>query len=139
MLKDLQVGEAHLVADLAKAARTQRDSLLGNVPDTDFDVPSPERGERDPSGEIGFDVVPAIVSRQATALREAVASLSEPARRELYTLMRIGQGHLAAKNWGRGLSDAEVLGDDAITGELVEDPNLQEHLIKGLHETRLGG
>ena len=73
----------------------------------------------------------------ATALREAIASLSIPARNELYALMRIDQGHLAARNWHRGLSEAEALGETAITAAIIDDPDLHDHLAKALYEAKL--
>ena len=51
--------------------------------------------------------------------------------------MRIGQGHLAAKTWDRGLSEAEVLGEDTITAAIVEDADLHDHIAKGLYEAKL--
>lgn len=74
---------------------------------------------------------------QAGALREAIASLSEPACQELYALMRIGQGHLAAKQWHRGLVEAKTLGRDAVTAALADDADLHDHLTKGLYEIKL--
>ena len=71
---------------------------------------------------------------QAAALREAIASLSGPARQELYALMRIGQGHLAAKKWYRGLSEAGALGPGVITAAIIEDADRHDHLAKGLYE-----
>ena len=71
------------------------------------------------------------------ALREAISSLPEGARRELYALMRIGQGHLAAKQWHRGLSEAETLGDTTTTAAINEDPDLHDHITKGLYEAKL--
>jgi hypothetical protein len=52
--------------------------------------------------------------------------------------MRIGQGHLGAKKWHRGLSEAEVLGSDTITAAILEDADLHDHLTKGLYEAKLG-
>jgi hypothetical protein len=139
MLKDLHIDKTRLVADLAKSARTQRDLLLGTVPERDLDGLTPGRGEHNPTAELGLQSIPLEVSRQAVALREAVASLSEPARRELYTLVRIGKGHLAVENWERGLSDGEMLGDGAITAEIIDDPDLHDHISKGLYEVGLVG
>jgi len=51
--------------------------------------------------------------------------------------MRIGQGHLAAKKWHRGLSEAEALGQDAITAAIIDDADLHDHLAKGLYEAKL--
>jgi len=136
MLKTLNVDQARFIAVLARTARQQRDALLGNVAQDDLDGVTPGRGEHNPTAELGFEPLPEHAA-QTAALREAIASLSEMARRELYALMRIGQGHLAAKTWQRGLSEAEVLGTDAITAALLEDPDLHDHLAKGLYEADL--
>jgi len=58
--------------------------------------------------------------------------------RELYVLMRIGQGNLATKTWHRGIEEARLLGDAAVTGALIEDPALHDHLSKGLYQANLG-
>lgn len=137
MLKDLHVEQARFIALLANTARMQRDALLGNVAEDDLDGLTPGRGEHNPTVELGLELLPADASRPAAALREAISSLPEPARRELYALMRIGQGHLAAKKWHRGLSEAEMLGDSAITAAVMDDPDLHDHITKGLYETKL--
>ena len=137
MLKDLHVDQAHFIALLAKTARAQRDALLGNVAEDDLDGPTPGRGEHNPTAELGVEPLPADASKPAAALCEAISSLSEPARRELYALMRIGQGHLAAKKWDRGLSEAEMLGDNVITAAIIDDPDLHDHVTKGLYEAKL--
>jgi hypothetical protein len=74
---------------------------------------------------------------QAVALREAIATLSPMARSELYALVRIGQGDLAAKQWHRGLSETSLLGDETIAAALVEDPDLHDHIMKDLYEAEL--
>jgi len=51
--------------------------------------------------------------------------------------VRIGQGDLAAKQWHRGLSEASLLGDETIAAALVEDPDLHDHIMKGLYEAEL--
>ena len=137
MLNDLHVDQAHFIALLAKTARAQRDALLGNVAEDDLDGPMPGRGEHNPTAELGVEPLPADASKPAAALCEAIKSLSEPARRELYALMRIGQGHLAANKWDRGLSEAEMLGDNVITAAIIDDPDLHDHVTKGLYEARL--
>ena len=73
-------------------------------------------------------------AEQLTALREAIASLTLHGRVELYALMRIGQGDLAAQEWDRGLDEAALLGEQAV-GALMNDPDLHDHLKKGLYET----
>ncbi|NGO56178.1 DUF3775 domain-containing protein [Allomesorhizobium camelthorni] len=136
MLKDLNVDQARFIALLAKAARMQRDTLLGNVPEEDLGELTPARGEHNPAAGLGFEPLPPDAS-QTVLLSEAIASLSERARRELYTLVRVGQGHVAARKWYRGLSEAGTLGEDMITAAILEDPDLHDHITKGLYETKL--
>ena len=137
MLKRLNVDQARFIATLAKAARAQRDEFLGSVPEDDLDGSTPARGERNPTAELGLEASPP-KDLQAAALREAIATLSSAARAELYALMRMGQGHLAAKTWHQGVVDAEALGDEAVMAEIAEDPDLHDHIIKALYEANLG-
>jgi hypothetical protein len=136
MLKELNVDQARFVALLAKAARSQRDDVLGNVAEAALSDLKAARGEHNPTATLGFDPVRANAS-QTTALREAVASLSPIARAELYTLMRIGQRDLASAKWHRGMSEAALLGDATIVGAVLEDADLHDHLMKGLYEADL--
>ena len=136
MLNDLNMDQACFIAILAGSARRQRDLLLGNVAEEDLGEVNPGRGEHNPTAALGFEPLPPNES-QTTALREAIAALSERARSELYTLMRIGQGHLAAKKWHRGLSEAALLGDKTITAAIIEDADLHDHIMKGLYEAKL--
>lgn len=137
MLKDLTVVQARFVALLAKAARVQRDTLLGNVAEDDLAKElNPARGEHNPTAALGFEPLRPSAP-QTVALREAVATLSRTARSELYTLVRIGQGDLAAKKWYLGLSEASLLGDETIAAAIVEDPDLHDHIMKGLYEAEL--
>jgi hypothetical protein len=136
LLKALNPDQARFVALLAKAARMQRDQFLGNVPDEGLAEVNAARGEHNPTSALGF----APVSPGAlplTALRDAVAELPPEGRAELYVLMRIGQGQLAAGKWHRGITEASMLGDDAVTALLMEDPDLHDHLAKGLYEAKL--
>ena len=137
MLKELNVRQARFIALLARTARMQRDALLGHVAEDDLDGLTPGRGEHNPTVELGFEPLLPDASQAAAALREAIATLSETARRELYTLMRIGQGDLATKKWYRGLHEAEMLGAETITAAMIEDPDLHDHLTKGLYEAKL--
>lgn len=136
MLKDLTASQARFIAVLAKTARTQRDAVLGNVPEADFGAVPPGRGVHNPIAELGLEPL-AADALQAAALRDAVASLSVTARQELYSLMRIGQGQLTAKRWHRGLAEAEALGDETVVAAIIEDADLHEHLAKGLYEAEL--
>lgn len=133
-LKHLETDQARFIALLAKAARAERDAMLGHGPDRNMSEPAAARGERNPSAALGFDPLPAD-NPQMKALRDALTSLPEPARSELYVLMRVGQGQVAAKQWHRGLQEAQLLGDATITGALIEDPDLPAHVLKGLYET----
>ena len=137
MLIDLNVDQARFVALLAKAARAERDAMLGHGPDTDLDGTAAARGERNPTAALGYDPLPEQDS-QLSALRDALGALTALARSELYALMRIGQGHLAAKEWHRGIEEARLLGDTTVTGALIEDPDLHDHVLKALYETHLG-
>jgi hypothetical protein len=136
MLQELNVDHARFVALLAKAARAQRDDMLGNVAENDLADVKAARGEHNPTAALGFDPLHADAA-QTAALRDAVATLSPAARAELYTLMRIGQRDLAAAKWHRGLSDAAMLGDESIVAAMLEDSDLHDHLMKGLYEADL--
>lgn len=136
MLKDLNVDQARFIALLAKAARTQRDALLGNVPESDLTDVTAARGEHNPTADLGLDPLPA-ASPQTAALRQAVTSLSSEARNELHTLMRIGQGDFAANKWHHGLVEASTLGDQTVTAALLEDADLHDHVMKALYEATL--
>lgn len=136
MLKDLNRDQARFIALLARNARTQRDAMVGHVPERDLGGLTPGRGEHNPTAELGFDPL-AAGDAQIAALREAIASLSAKARQELYALMRIGQGHLATEKWHRGLTEAEALGDDATTAAIIDDADLHDHLAKGLYEAKI--
>jgi Protein of unknown function (DUF3775) len=136
MLKDLNRDQAHFVAVLARTARARRDMSIAGVPEADLTETKPARGEHNPTAELGFTALPDDAP-QLMMLREAISALSAAGRSELYTLMRIGQGELAAKSWNRGLAEAVTLGDETITATLLEDPDLHDHLMKGLYETKL--
>ena len=137
MLENLTVDQARLVARLAQAARAERDAMLGHGPDRDLSKTTAARGERNPTAALGFDPLPG-ENRRLTALRDALDVLPPAARSEVYVLTRIGQGHLAADQWDRGMQEAQSLGDTTVTGTLIEDPDLHDHLLKGLYEARLG-
>jgi hypothetical protein len=136
MLKDLNVDQARFVALVAKTARAQRDAMLGHVPDKDLNGTTAARGEHNPTAALGYEPLPA-QDHQLSALRNALGTLTAMARSELYVLMRIGQGHLAAKKWRRGVKEARSLGDVTVSATLLEDPDLHDHLLKGLYEADL--
>ncbi|MGO4869444.1 MAG: DUF3775 domain-containing protein [Roseiarcus sp.] len=137
MLRTLNKDQAHFIALLAKTARTERDNLLGNVAEKDLGEIKPVRGEHNPTASLGFDPLPAS-SESLKALRKAIASLAPAARAELFALMRVGQGDLAAQKWHRGISEAERVGEAATSAALLDDADLHDHLVKGLYETEAG-
>lgn len=135
MLKELNRDQAQFVAVLARAARAQRDSSIAGVPEADLSETKPARGEHNPTADLGFVAVPEDAP-QLMMLREAIGRLSPAGRSELYALMRVGQGQIAAKKWNRGLAEAGTLGDDTVTATLTDNPDLHDHLMKGLYETK---
>ena len=135
MLKKLTARQVRLIAQLARVARGARDSLTHGVGDEAVGESHPAKGEHDRIGAGGFDVLPTDDPATA-ALRSAISRLRPAARSELFALMRIGQGELAAGDWQRGLSEAAILGDESIGGILADDIDLQSHLNKGLYELR---
>jgi hypothetical protein len=137
MLKALKPDQTHFIALLAKIARMQRDAFLGRVRDDAFGEPKAARGEHNPTVALGLEIN-AASEPQIAALRDAITKLSPTGRAELYTLMRVGQGDLAVQKWQRGIVDAEALGDNTITAALMEDPDLHDHLLKGLYEAKVG-
>jgi hypothetical protein len=135
-LEELEVRQAQFIAILAKAARQQRDEYLGNVAEEDLGGVKPGRGEHNPTAALGFEPL-SLQAPQISALRDAMASLSADARCELYALMRIGQGHLGAKELRQGASEAYRLGDEGASNAMLEDADLHDHLTKALYEADL--
>ena len=135
MLEKLTSRQMRRIAQLARVARDARDAVLQGLSNETVSEPHPAKGEHDRMGEGGFDVLPAD-DRAVTALRGAISGLRPDARSELFALMRIGQGELAAGDWQRGLSEAATLGDESIGGILADDIDLQSHLDRGLYELK---
>ncbi len=136
MIKELNTDQVHFVAILAQAARTQRDEMLRRVKERELADVTAARGEHNPTAMLGMEPLRPDAAQRA-ALQDAIASASPGGRAELYALMRIGQGHLAAKKWHRGLTDAQLLGDATISAALLDDADLHDHLLKGLYESNL--
>ncbi len=135
-LEELEVRQAQFIAILAKAARQQRDELLGNVAEEDLGGVQPGRGEHNPTAALGFEPL-SPDAPQILALRDAIASLSAAARCELYALVRIGQGHIGAKELRQGASEAYRIGDEAASNAMLEDADLHGHITKALYEADL--
>jgi hypothetical protein len=134
MLKTIASAQVHHIAQLAKAAREARDSLLHGAPDEVVDGPHPTKGELGSMGRRhGFDVLPAD-NPALKALHDTIANLGPVGRSEIFAVMRIGQTNLAAGDWQRLVTEAETLGDDIVFGMLVDNIDLRMHLEKGLYE-----
>jgi hypothetical protein len=136
MLKVLNSDKVRFVALFAKTARRQRDAFLGNVAEDDLVEAKAARGEHNPTAALGFEPVPTD-SLQIAALRDAIGGLEPEGRSELFALMRVGQGDLSVQEFHRGISEAGTLGDETITGSLMDDTDLHDHLMKGLYEAKL--
>jgi hypothetical protein len=138
MLKVLNTDQVRFIALLAKAGRTARDELLGNVGEDQLELAElkPARGEHNPAAALGFAPL-APDAPQIAALRDALASLTSAGRAELYALMRVGENQIAVDKLYLGLREAERLGDETTTAALLEDVDLHDHLMKGLYEGRL--
>ena len=136
MLRTLNRGQVRFIALLAKAARDERDSLLGNIREKELGEPKPERGEHNPTEALAFEPLPQ-GSPQLLDLREVITGLSPEARSELYALMRIGQAPFGARDWDLALSEAGAMGDEGITALLTSDVDLHDHLLKGLYELKV--
>lgn len=136
MIKELNTDQVHFIAILAKAARTQRDEMLREVREGELSDVTAGRGEHNPTAMLGLEPLRPDAP-QTIALQDAIANLSPAGRSELYTLMRIGQGQLAAKKWHRGITEADVLGSETISAALLHDVDLHDHLLKGLYESKL--
>ncbi|MGA3304322.1 MAG: DUF3775 domain-containing protein [Methylovirgula sp.] len=137
MLKDLSVEQARFIALLARTARDERDALLRKATEGDLAGPPPARGEHNPTAELGYDPLPPD-SESLKRLKSAITELTPAARVALYTLMRIGQGDLAAEKWHHGISEAALLGDATVTATVLEDADLHDHIEKGLFESAAG-
>jgi hypothetical protein len=57
-------------------------------------------------------------------------------RAGLFALARIGQTELAAGSWDSLLAEAAVLGDQTVAAALLKDPDLHDHVVKGLYELK---
>ena len=136
MLKTLKRRQARLIALLAKAAREERDALLGNIAEKELGEPKPGRGEHNPTAALAFEPLPSNAP-QVAALRDAIVRLPTSARDELYAVMRIGEGQYAAKDWERVVAEAELMTSDTINSSLVDDVDLYDHIEKGLYQLRL--
>lgn len=138
MLKTLTSDEARGVSLLAKAARAERDKLLGNVPEEDLGEAEPARGEHNPAAALGFEPLDQRAD-PLELLRRRIAELAPEARAELYALMRLGRGDGARRDWDRRVAEGDAMEELVLTAALMEDADLHLHLAKGLYEIEAAG
>ncbi len=133
MLYEIEILEARRIAELAAAAREARDRILSPVAETELGEPRAARGAHHAAGTLAFGVVPAGEPAHR-ALREAVEGLPADIRRKLWAVMRTGSGDYARADWARALAAADNLSDETVTGDLAEEVDLHDLLLKGLYE-----
>lgn len=141
MLYELDVLEIRQVADLALDARKCRDRLLESVPDAALGEPAPARGEHNPSGGLGLTEVLG-TRREVAALRQAIERLPSTVRQKLWAVARVGRGDVTIGEWEDAVASAALLRDGETVADLMADPDLHEHLRKGLyalHATHVPG
>ena len=128
---DFGAGAADCCSCKSGAQGTGR--LARYVPDEDLGEPPAARGEHNPTAAFALDPLspddPAVA-----ALQQALGALQPGARSELFVLMRMGQGDLGINDRDRGLSEAELLGDQTVTAAMIENLDLHDHVTKGLYE-----
>jgi hypothetical protein len=84
-------------------------------------------------GSVLYEIVPEIEPAHR-ALREAIEGLLPDIRRKLWVVMRTGRGDYSRADWDRAITGAENVSDETITGDLAEDVDLHDELMKGLYE-----
>jgi hypothetical protein len=133
MLHELDVLEARHIADLALDARKVRDQLLEKIPERDLGEPVPARGEHNPNNNVMLDGVldtaPAFV-----ALQQALAALPREISEKLWALARTGRGEVTIQDWEQAIGSASLRTSGDIVADLLGDPDLHDHLHKGLYE-----
>jgi uncharacterized protein DUF3775 len=133
VLYEIEILEARRIAELAAAAREARDRTLSPVREAKLGEPTPARGEHDPAGTLGFAGLPQAEPAHH-ALREAIEALLPDIRRKLWVVMRTGRGDYAKADWDRAITAAENVSDESIVGDLAEEVDLHDKLMKGLYE-----
>lgn len=135
MLERLTVEDVKRVAQLAEAARAVRAEMLRPVREQDLGQPKPARGKHDPTAALGLDPVP-FDHPTRVALRETIEVLSTEARRELLTLVWIGQGDFGAQEFDKAFSDTASTSDLSVD-RFTSEADLHHLLMKSLYELKL--
>jgi hypothetical protein len=133
MLYEIEILEARRIAELAAAARAARDRLLTPVPEAQLGELPPARGEHHAAGSLGFAGEPKDEPAHL-ALREAIEALPSDIKRKLWAVMRTGCGDYARGDWDRAIAAANNVSDEMILGDLAEEVDLHDKLMKGLYE-----
>lgn len=132
MLNEQDLLEIRHIADLALDARKVRDRLLEKVREADLGEPQPVRGEHNPAANVELTSVLA-AEPEFVALTRAIARLPRHIREKIWLVMRIGSGDLGLSDWDSGANAAPALTDEDLAMNLVGDPDLHDHLRKGLY------
>lgn len=133
MLHEIEILETRRIAELAAAARDARDQALTPVHEAELGEPQAARGEHHPAGALSFGALPEDAPTRRT-LRAAVRDLPPDIRRKLWAVMRTGSGDYARGNWDEVLALADTMSDENIIGDLTEEVDLHDRLMKGLYE-----
>jgi uncharacterized protein DUF3775 len=133
MLYEIEILESRRIAELAVAARDARDQSLTPVPEAELGEASPARGEHHAAGTLGFAGVPEDEPAHL-ALREAIEALPSDIRRKLWAVMRTGCGDYAKGDWDQAIAAADNLSDKIVLGDLADEVDLNDKLMKGLYE-----
>ena len=129
ILHEIEILEARRLAELAAAAREARSRILTPVAEAELGEPPPARGEHNPGSALAFAEGSAY-----RVLREAIEGLPVDIRRKLWALMRTGSGDYAKGDWAEALTAADNLSDESMVGDLAEEVDLHDKLMKGLYE-----
>lgn len=133
MLHEIEILEACRIAELSAAAREARNHALTPVREAELGQIPPARGEHHAAGGLGFEALPEGEPAHL-ALREALEGLPADIRCKLWAVMRTGGGDYARGDWDQALAAAEAISDEGILGDLAEEVDLHDKLMKGLYE-----
>jgi len=136
MLRDLKLSQIQLIVLLSKAASQERNAVMRKISHHETGEPGAAHGEHNEVGSLGLEIL-GDNSRQIVALRREIEKLPFAARHELYAVMRIGQSGFAPRDWDQAIDEATRLGVSSITGTLLDDAELHDHLTKALYEMGL--
>ncbi|HVY14116.1 MAG TPA: DUF3775 domain-containing protein [Rhodopila sp.] len=132
MLYEIEVLEIRDIADLALSARKCQNRLLERAPDIELGEPSPARGEHNPNASLALTDIPG-TRQEFVELQQAIERLPPEILQKVWAVARVGRGDITIREWNDTLASAALLKDDDIVMDLMADPDLHEHLRKGLY------